>query len=446
MSMDTNYPNESLTDIPYNFVITKNRIALKIYGREFNLESLARKFGTPLDIAFPHTSVDRIDSIFSNFRRAAESSGFNAKLSYFYPMKVNPRKEILTEILRCTNSDVGIEVGDVFELRILLNNFSSEIKHRKLVFHGPKSKEYLDQITKLNDRGFDVIMVLEDPMELYELRAAYKKKIKLGVRINTGEKDRFGMSLKDAIDISSSIRDDLALLHLHFGEPVDLGQLRHGLLELGTLLKNLSAEQIKSLIIDAGGGITFSDAGQVARYGLKKYFGCVINAIKELNLNLPHSIMHVALEAGRWVAAVSQLTIFKTIQLKHLNNKYRYVIDGSFITDLPDTWGINKKWTIFPINLLNLKRVKAYLDGVTCDSDDLYTKVTPELISLPKLNSTNKELFLCIAYTGAYQDTLGNHHCAIPDAIKILIDESGGVKRINSRQFDDMQRIFGYGK
>ncbi len=443
MKSDTAYQAKLPIDIPYKFVNQNRKMVLKLYGHSFDLEELALDFGTPLDVTFPNVIISRIDSIFSNFEAAVNKKGVNMQLSYFYPMKVNPRKELMSEIINCSKKSVGIEIGDIFELKLLLNNFPSEIKHKKLIFHGPKSKDYLEQIISLNERGFDVVFVLEDPSELKTLKSIYKKRIKFGIRLNTGGKDRFGMSLDDAVHIASLIKTDLALLHLHFGEPASFDKLSKGISLLQVILKNFDEGLINDLLVDVGGGMAFYDQARDARHDSQEYFECIIDAIERLNMNSRGRITHLALEAGRWVAAPTQLTIFKLIEVKRLNGKYRYVMDGSFITDLPDTWGINKKWSMFPINMLGAKNVKTYIDGVTCDSDDMYTKNEPELKYLPKPDS-DKNLFICIAYTGAYQDTLGNHHCAIPDAKKILIDKTGKVKRINMQRFEDMQRSFGY--
>jgi arginine decarboxylase len=48
------------------------------------------------------------------------------------------------------------------------------------------------------------------------------------------------------------------------------------------------------------------------------------------------------------------------------------MIDGSFITQLPDSWGMNQKYIMLPVNNWGLPYQKVNLGGLTCDSMDFY--------------------------------------------------------------------------
>ena len=49
-----------------------------------------------------------------------------------------------------------------------------------------------------------------------------------------------------------------------------------------------------------------------------------------------------------------------------------YMIDSSFITTLPDTWGIGEKFLMLPINKWDEEYQRVVLGGITCDSHDYY--------------------------------------------------------------------------
>ncbi len=49
-----------------------------------------------------------------------------------------------------------------------------------------------------------------------------------------------------------------------------------------------------------------------------------------------------------------------------------YMIDSSFITTLPDTWGIGEKFLLLPINKWGEEYQRVVLGGITCDSHDYY--------------------------------------------------------------------------
>jgi arginine decarboxylase len=46
------------------------------------------------------------------------------------------------------------------------------------------------------------------------------------------------------------------------------------------------------------------------------------------------------------------------------------MIDSSFITTLPDTWAINKRFIMLAVNRWNETYERVLLGGLTCDSDD----------------------------------------------------------------------------
>jgi arginine decarboxylase len=91
------------------------------------------------------------------------------------------------------------------------------------------------------------------------------------------------------------------------------------------------------------------------------------------------------------------------------------MIDSSFITTLPDTWAINKRFIMLAVNRWNETYERVLLGGLTCDSDDYNSEQNMNAIYLPKY----KEKPLYIGFnTGAYQETIGGygglHHCLIP--------------------------------
>lgn len=48
------------------------------------------------------------------------------------------------------------------------------------------------------------------------------------------------------------------------------------------------------------------------------------------------------------------------------------MIDSSFITTLPDTWGIGEKFLMLPVNKWDVDYQRVVLGGITCDSHDYY--------------------------------------------------------------------------
>jgi arginine decarboxylase len=102
------------------------------------------------------------------------------------------------------------------------------------------------------------------------------------------------------------------------------------------------------------------------------------------------------------------------------------MIDSSFMTTLPDSWAINERFILLPLNRWNHEYERVLLGGLTCDSDDYYnSEQHVNAIYLPKFDN-EAPLYLGFFNTGAYQESLsgsgGIKHCLIPEPKKVIID------------------------
>jgi arginine decarboxylase len=120
--------------------------------------------------------------------------------------------------------------------------------------------------------------------------------------------------------------------------------------------------------------------------------------------------------------------ICEVLYQKQQNDREKWnMINSSFITTLPDSWAINKRYILLPINRWQDTYERVLLGGLTCDSDDYYNSEQHiNAIYLPKYKE-NKPLYLGFFNAGAYQETLGGYgglqHCLIPAPKHILIDK-----------------------
>ena len=131
------------------------------------------------------------------------------------------------------------------------------------------------------------------------------------------------------------------------------------------------------------------------------------------------------------------------------------MIDGSFITHLPDTWGLNHKYVMLAINKWDEVYHKVNLGGLTCDSMDYYNSESHATeVFLPMIEENEKTpLYLGFFNTGAYQESLGGYggiqHCLIPATKHVLIDRDKHGK-ITTRLFsgeqasEQMLEVLGY--
>ncbi len=311
------------------------------------------------------------------------------------------------------------------------DQFNSKIK---VICNGPKTARYLGLISDLKSRGLNIIPVIEDENELAYFKENKFGKIQgdVGIRVDVDVKvksrwdkkfNRFGFSGAEIFDIGKI--KNLKLLHCHLGsqieQPRDLVLLVKEMAKLFIRLKKINPALD---VIDIGGGFAVP-------YEKKKMYGAenvIKNIVKTLTAVFAEEKINppdLVVEWGRYLVAPAQITIFKVIHQKALLSgpaKKWYIIDGSFINDLSDTWAIHQKWHVVPANNMNAKKLsRVWLAGSSCDSDDKYT-AGGHYLMLPSMDELDpsESQYVAIFDTGAYQDSLSSHHCLLSSPAKIV--------------------------
>jgi arginine decarboxylase len=158
-------------------------------------------------------------------------------------------------------------------------------------------------------------------------------------------------------------------------------------------------------------------------------------------------------EFGSFTVGESGAILYSITNQKKQNDRESwYMIDSSFITTLPDTWGINQRYIMLPINNWDKEYQRVFLGGLTCDSEDYYnSEAHQNAIYLPKLGEDTQ--YIGFFHTGAYQESLGGYgviqHCLIPAPKHILIDRDTNNEyytRLFAKEqsYRSMMRILGY--
>src|SRR6185436_5902451 len=128
--------------------------------------------------------------------------------------------------------------------------------------------------------------------------------------------------------------------------------------------------------LDIGGGVGVPYNKTKRFYSTKGLIQKLIKTAKEECDKLGVRHPNLITEWGRYVAAPAQITIYKVLAEKHVNNKGNnkwYTVDGSFMNDLTDTWALKQKWHVIPVNHMKAQKMDhVWLAGSSCDSDDKY--------------------------------------------------------------------------
>ena len=444
-------------DFPQNeFNLREDRL----FFHGIDLMRLINEYGTPLKFNYLPQISNNIQRAKGWFRDAINNLGYSGKYHYSYCTKSNHFSFVLDEVMK---NDVHIETSSAFDIDIVLK-LIEEGKFEKgkfVICNGYKPKLYLDNMVKLmNLDHVQVIPVVDNTDELNQLLSRTDREINIGIRIASEEEPKFefytsrlGIRYREIVPFYKAILQEnprVKVKMLHFFINTGINDTAYYWNELTKCLRIYSdlkklCPELDSLNIGGGFPIKkslafdFDYAYMVREILTQVKRVCTDNDIPEPN---------IVTEFGSFTVGESGGAIFSILHQKQQNDREKWnMIDSSFMTNLPDTWAINQRFIMLPINRWNDDYERVLLGGLTCDSDDYYnSEQHSNAIYLPKFDK-NKELFIGFFNTGAYQETIGGFgglkHCLIPEPKHILInrDEDG---KITTSMFSQEQTAMDY--
>jgi len=455
--------------IDQTFDFPQNEFHLRedhLFFHGIDLMRLINDYGTPLKFNYLPQISNNIQRAKGWFREAISNLGYSGNYYYSYCTKSNHFSFVLDEVLK---NDVHIETSSAFDIDIVRNLYNSgKLPAGKFVIcNGFKPQQYIDNIAGLiNDGMLNVIPVVDNTQELQDLLAKTDKDIKIGIRIASEEEPKFefytsrlGIRYREIVPFYKAILKDnprVEVKMLHFFINTGINDTSYYWNELTKCLRVYSdlkkvCPSLDSLNIGGGFPIKkslafdFDYAYMVREILTQVQRVCTDNDIPEPN---------IFTEFGSFTVGESGGAIFSVLHQKQQNDREKWnMIDSSFMTNLPDTWAINQRFILLPINRWNDDYERVLLGGLTCDSDDYYnSEQHSNAIYLPKYDR-NKILYIGFFNTGAYQETIGGFgglkHCLIPEPKHVLIqrDENG---KLQTQLFSEEQtaadylRILGY--
>ena len=417
---------------------------------QYNIFDIVKKYGTATEIMFPTVIETRVRDLIETFNAYIKILNYRGKFFYHYAMKVNQNKEfVLPAVAEGANLDVA-SANELFLVKRMIEQDKFNAKIR-VICNGPKTEKYISLIEELKTKGLVVIPIIEDHVELERMK---KFKGEVGIRVNLNVKikshwdkrfNRYGFSEDELLRLGKI--KNLSILHYHISSQIEtidgiIKPLKRAL-EVYARLREKNPG-LDTLDIGGGAGIPYEKKKRF--YKAKNLINQLIKAAKTTCDRLHARHPNIIAEWGRYVAAPAQITIYKILAKKPADNKgnnHWYVIDGSFMNDLIDTWAIHQKWHVIPLNYMNAKKLaKVWLAGSSCDSDDKYT-AGGGYILLPRLEDCD-ELYVAILDTGAYQDSLASHHCLLSSPAK-LVAQNGEIKVARRRELpEEVGKQFGW--
>jgi arginine decarboxylase len=364
---------------------------------------------------------------------------------------------------------VHLETSSAFDINLIQSLHEQGLfnKEKFIVCNGFKLQNYIDNIAMLINDGFkNVIPIIDNIREVDLLSAAVNENFFCGIRIAAEEEPKFpfytsrlGIGYKDIVPfynnkIKSNPKMKLKMLHFFINTGIEddayYWNELHKCLSVYCELKKICPD-LDSLNI--GGGFPIKNSLKFS-FDYEYMASEIVAQVKMVCESNGVPEPDIFTEFGSFTVGESGGAIFKVEYQKVQNDREKWnMIDSSFMTTLPDSWAINKKFIMFPLNNWDKTYERVLLGGITCDSDDYYnSEQHSNAIYLPVFDEED-HLYIGYFHCGAYQESLagfgGIQHCLTPAPKHIIIsvDENGEYNtRLFSKEqtYKSMLKTLGY--
>lgn len=446
-----------------------NVIDNQLYFHDIPLMDIIKQYGTPLKISYLPKISQQIQKAKRYFKVAMAKVDYQGDYTYCYCTKSSHFSFVLEEALK---NDIHIETSSAYDMEIVkeLHNRGLLSRDNYIVCNGYKRDLYKEYISDLINDGFiNLIPVLDNKNELDYYEQNIEKKAKIGIRIASEEEPKFefytsrlGIRYKDIVPFyleKLKGNDKFEVKMLHFFINTGIRDTVYYWSELSKCLKVYC--ELKKVCpsldsLNIGGGLPIKNSLSY-EFDYEYIIQEVVAQIKEFCNNNGVEEPNIFTEFGSFTVGESGAALYSILDIKQQNDtEIWYMIDSSFITTLPDTWGIGQKFIMLGINHWDKEYQRVNLGGLTCDSQDYYnSEAHISQVFLPKIDISPDEepLYLGFFHTGAYQESIGGYggtqHCLVPAPKHVIInrDEDGEYyTSIFSKEqsWKSMLKILGY--
>jgi len=428
---------------------------------------LIEQYGTPLKITYLPKISSQIQRAKRMFNVAMAKVDYNGDYHYCYCTKSSHFSFVMEEALK---NDIHIETSSAFDLNLIESLFEQNVVTKELyiICNGYKKDVYIENIANLLNNGWhNTIPVIDNMNEFDQMDECILEPCKIGIRIAAEEEPKFefytsrlGIRYSDIIPfyeekIKGNKKFTLKMLHFFINTGIrDNAYYWNELSKCVSVYCDLKVICPELDSLNIGGGFPIKNS-LAFDYDYEYMAEEVIAQIKSICQQRGVAEPNIFTEFGSFTVGESGATIYQVMGQKQQNDRERwYMVDSSFMTTLPDTWGIKQRFILLPINKWNDEYQRVFLGGLTCDSQDYYNaEAHANAIFLPTINGSEEPLYIGFFHTGAYQESIagfgGIQHCLMPAPKHIIIDldENGEYyTRLFSKEqtYKSMLKILGY--
>jgi arginine decarboxylase len=288
-----------------------------------------RKLQLPILLRFPQILTNQLKKLQRSFHEAAREFNYAGTHYAVFPMKVNPRREVVEVFLReGSKYNFGVECGSKAELYAALS--LDQTPESLLICNGFKDEAFINLALMGVQIGKRVIIVVEKLTELKMIiRRAQETGVRPGIGIRAklyskgsgkwassgGESAKFGLTPSEMLECIRMLReyemtDSLKLLHFHIGSQItDIKRVKAAMKEAARVYSKIRQMHIDIEYLDIGGGMGVDYDGSKTtfessvNYTTQEFANDVMYTIKSVceDENVPEP--NLVTESGRMMSA-----------------------------------------------------------------------------------------------------------------------------------------------
>ncbi|MFO1066687.1 MAG: biosynthetic arginine decarboxylase [Pirellulales bacterium] len=361
-----------------------------------------RKLQLPLLIRFPQILTSQLRALSAAYQNAITEYEYTGHHFPVFPMKVNPRREVVEEFLRdSARCRVGLECGSKAELYaavaqeqtpeslLLCNGFKDEAFIRTAMLAVSAGKRVVVIVEKLNELKMVIKLAQQTgTAPLIGLRAKLYSRGSGKWASSGGEAAKFGLTTSEILEsvrllTEAKLLGQLKLLHFHIGSQItDIKRVKNAMKEAARVYSKLRQIGCEIEFLDIGGGLGVDYDGSKTRYEssvnytVQEFANDVVYVVKTIcdEENVPSP--NIVTESGRF------MTAYHTVFITSIRDEIE-----TFADDIPEvTIDEDDPQVITELKELcdsiNGKNFAEYYHDALEHKDGLHTQFNLGLISL----------------------------------------------------------------
>ncbi|GIX00070.1 MAG: biosynthetic arginine decarboxylase [Pirellulaceae bacterium] len=289
----------------------------------------SNKVRLPLLLRFPQLLTSQLQALSEAYQSAITEFEYSGQHFPLFPMKVNPRREVVEQFLReGTRMRIGLECGSKAELYAAMG--MPQADNSLLLCNGFKDETFIRAALMAVQAGKRVVVVIEKLSELVTLLRLHREtkvmpmvglRAKLYSRgsgkwsASGGDSAKFGLTTSEILESIRMLREAdllqcLKLLHFHIGSQItDIKRVKNTMKEAARVYAKLRQIDCPIEFVDIGGGLGVDYDGSKTRfessvnYSVQEFANGVVYPFKWIcdEEDVPHP--HIVTESGRFMTA-----------------------------------------------------------------------------------------------------------------------------------------------